>query len=65
MDTDGADSREELGRDMDIPPLLGEAMAKSGVQEVDSCATCHKNTIKNIIATRPITDLCLAAARSP
>ena len=43
---------------------LEEAMAEAGLQEVDTYVSRHQNTVAKFIATRPIMDLCLAAARS-
>ena len=44
---------------------LGEEMAEVGVQEVETYATHRQNTVTQFIVTRPIMDLCLAAARRP
>ena len=46
-------------------PLLEEAMAEAGLQEVEAYISHHQNTVTHFINTRPIMDLCLASARSP
>ena len=42
-----------------VYPPLTEAMADSGLQEVDTYVSCHQNTLSQFIATRPIMELCL------
>ena len=39
---------------------LTEAMAEAGLQEVDTYVYFSQNTFTQLIATRPIMDLCLA-----
>ena len=46
-------------------PSLEEAMSEVGVQEVETHVARRKNTVTQFIATRPIMDLCMAAARRP
>ena len=48
-----------------VYPLLEDAMAESGFQEGDTYVYCCQNTVAQFIATRPIMDLCLAAAQRP
>ena len=43
-------------------PLMEEAMAESGLQELEAYISCHQSTAAQLIATRPIVYLCLAAA---
>ena len=45
--------------------FLYEAMSESGVQEVETYVTFRQNTVAKFIATRPMMDLCLVAARHP
>ena len=40
-------------------------MAEAGVQKVDTYISQRQNNVTKFIATRPIMDLCLAAARHP
>ena len=40
-------------------------MAEAGLQWVESYVSRRQNTVAHFIATRPITDLCLAAERRP
>ena len=55
-----------IGRDSEwvYPPMV-EAMAESGLQEVETYLFFHENTVTNFIVKRPITDLYLAAERRP
>ena len=47
---------------MGITPLE-DATAEAGQQEVETYVSHRQNTVAQFIATRPIKDLCLAAAR--
>ena len=44
-------------------PPLEEAMAEAGMQEVNTYVARRKNNVAQLIATRPIVDLCLAVVR--
>ena len=48
-----------------VYPPLENAMAKAGLQEVETYVYRHKNTVVKYIATRPTMDLCLAAKQRP
>ena len=43
--------------------MLADAMAKAGLQEVDTYVYLFQNTVAQFIATRPIMDLCLEDER--
>ena len=44
---------------------LEDAMAETGLQEVNTYVSCHQNTVAKFIDTRPIVDLCLVAQWRP
>ena len=46
-------------------PNLEEEIPEVGMREVENYAACCHNTLTQFIITRPIMDLCLAAARYP
>ena len=46
-----------------VYPLIGEALAKVGLDEIGVYITCHQNTSTQYIATRPIMYLFLTAER--
>ena len=46
-------------------PLLADAMAEVGLQEVETYVSCFQNTVANFNVTRTIMYLCLAAERRP
>ena len=48
-----------------VYPLLEDAMAEAGLQEVETYASCHQNTVAQFITTRPNMDLCLVAEQIP
>ena len=48
-----------------VYPHLDYAMAEVGLQEVDNYVSVCHITVAQIIATRPIMELCLAADRRP
>ena len=61
---DGEENAERTNIGWVYPPLE-DAMKYAGLQEEETYVSCHQNTVSRYIATRPITDLCLAAKRSP
>ena len=46
-----------------VDPLLEEALAEAGLQEVETYVSQCQNKVAQFIATRPIMDLYLAAAQ--
>ena len=48
-----------------VYPPPEAAMVDAGFQEVETHASCRHNTVTQLITTRPIMVLCLAAARRP
>ena len=46
-----------------VYPPLEDAMAETGLQEVDTYVSRHQNTVAQFIATSTIMYLCLAAER--
>ena len=48
-----------------VYPPLEDAMAKAGLQEVETYVSCLQNTVVQYIATKPIMELCLAVKRRP
>ena len=43
-----------------VYPLIGEALAKVGLDEIGVYITRHQNTVAQYIVIRPIVDLCFA-----
>ena len=48
-----------------VYPGTEDAMAETGLQEVENYVSCRQNTVTQYIATKPIMDRCLAAKRNP
>ena len=51
--------------DVWVYPLLEDAMAETGMQNMETYVSLCHNTVTQFIATRPIMDLCLAADLRP
>ena len=49
---------------LEYPPPE-EATDEAGIQEVETYVACHHNKVTQVIATRPIMDLCLEAEWTP
>ena len=58
--------KHRQGRDgVWIYPPPEDAMAEEGLQEVETYVSSRQNTVAQLIATRPIIDLCIAAEQRP
>ena len=48
-----------------VSPPIEDAMMEVGLQESETYASYHQNTVVQYIVTRPIMDICLTAKRRP